>query len=718
LPPLGSPSMAMEDASNMDIEKNQPDGGGSRSGSCKWTYIIVAVVVVVVVAVVVAVVSSQGGSSDSSSISAKTNFYTSASVGLNGVTGAQFTPPAQAAFKTTVATKLGASPSAIYITSYTDTRRSSALIVAFKYYASSAIPASTISTLSTFLSAGNSTANGFTQLFQTQLTSAGVTFPFTGTSGITVTEQARLMNLPTMTIMPTSSGSRRSFDGVAPSVTNNAPQGSAVYKLRTDVETVVPGGVDTAIKMPKDILCYVGMARVDDPGVWSGRTAPPTSGDSSGTYLAKYDPALCDSSKQLNQTSEYMSYQAWHTGSPKSNLQIHAYLWVFNQDPSVGDVEPFVACHVTFTFDSSDLITNTELVFSIGGDSLATSPTMVDEHGSNTQSGCARITSELSTDANGYSRYTGITSLVAINGIHIPASAPYLTFTNTQNEAAVMSMSSTTAGTAQTDLSYGRDESCNQTMRTAMNHGSCSSSTGNTGQPNGAALLAFDATKGAILTANSTANLDASNGPSFCLDRSKSTEYVMSYSAYDADTGEKWIAPAGGSSSIGKWNYYNSSVTDANGKAWAEPSYPQSGYDSSTRQWRQLNPQPTSGIYCHETGEYCNPSDAVQQDIDGDGNDDGWFPANTLPDFSGASPANNEDWHSADSNVILRPQHMKVVPEQLPNPAASCSSLTLTSGATSTSDLTCGTKNANRASIYTPPSVPSVFTFIDGVRQI
>jgi len=710
-------------AESLDIEKNAAKPAPEASSCSTWKYIVGALVFVAIVGAVVAVVMTGASSSSSrSSTTTSTNYCASSSVGLSGVTAAQFTTAAQAAFKTTVATKLNAASTAIGITSFTDSvgRRTGTLTVAFRYYAIAPIPASAISTLTTFLSASNSTSDGFMQQFQTQLTSAAVTFPFTGTTGVSVAAQAPLMKLPTLSLMPTqSSGSRRAFNGVAPTVTNNAPAGTPVHTHSTDTETVIPGnGIMSVTKLPKDILCYVGLARVDDEGTWSGRTSPPTSGDSSGTYLAKYDPSLCDSGTPANTTNEYMSYQAWHTGAKGSNLQIHAYLWVYNEDPTAG-AEPFVACKVTFTFDSNDHLTNTELVFTIGGDSLATTPVQSQARyrQNSTQNGCAKITADLATDNNGVSRYTAITSKVKIEGNSVEWDRPYLLEHRISEEAAVMAMSSTTAGISQTMSTQHRTATCDEAGATAA--GDACSNYPDRVPRQGAAILSFDATRGAVLEANTTANLDISAGANYCLDRSDSDEYIESYSAFNAATGEKWVAPAPDtqSHSTGMWHYYNLSATDANGKAWAAPKHTRWAYNDASLQWEHMNPQPTSSVYCHETGEWCHPDGSEPTDITGDGNTDGYFSPNALPDFSGVSPS-TESWQVADTNVILRIQRMKVVPKQLPNPASSCASLNIVAAATSPSSLTCGTQVPNRHSVYTAPTVPTVLTFVDGVRQL
>jgi hypothetical protein len=115
--------------------------------------------------------------------------------------------------------------------------------------------------------------------------------------------------------------------------------------------------------------------------------------------LAAYDPGLC-TGNALNQTTEWMLYQAWHEGSTAAPDKIHAYLWVyFDQAPKDGarDDKPALSASVHFSFTNGGL-SHIELKFHI--------PPMKGSFSDVTweMSGCFHIAADVATDQDGNSR--------------------------------------------------------------------------------------------------------------------------------------------------------------------------------------------------------------------------------------------------------------------------------------------------------------------------
>jgi len=472
---------------------------------------------------------------------------------------------------------MGGTASAVSIMSVSGgVRRTSALKIDFRYATAAPVMLSDTQKLTGFLK--DTTSNdGFLTVLKANMVTKSIDFAPTGLTA-SVTEQKALMTMPTLTVMPTSSSSTRRQ--------NTAPKNSALYNHATEIETKVPGGVDQAIKMPKEILCYVSQARIDDEGTWAGQTSPPTSGDSSNTFLAMYDPSRCNPSTAANTTKEYMSYQAWHTGKKGLDLKIHAYLWVYMTDPRTG-ATPMVAAKTTFAFTAENRLAHIDLLFSI--DQSETSASV-----NRTSSGCARITGEVETDAAGHSRYTQVTSIVDSLTESSTEWDPSGVVERLRNsERAVMKMTSTTAGRAQTQESRSASLSSCDDAAVAQWAASRSGSETNCStylakmrqnkESEKASVLTFTKERGAVQTGTSPSTLGINSGnpaPTHCIDRSaKGEEFIQSYSAYDSQTGDLWIAPPG--NTYERFYSYNTTATDRNNKPWVGYDSPRWDYNST-----------------------------------------------------------------------------------------------------------------------------------------
>lgn len=224
-----------------------------------------------------------------------------------------------------------------------------------------------------------------------------------------------------------------------------------------------------------------------------------------------------------------------------------------------------------------------------------------------------------------------------------------------------------------------------------------------------AAVLGFDDNFGKIQTANASANLGFKLGgndaqvPNFCVSKTEAKNYVVDYALFNEADGKLWV-PGAGEAEDKVVFLISPQGTDRVGTAWSAnlgANEPQAVNRSSGQ---VLNPQPSAQFICDGDGENAQIFPAAQKDIDGDGNPDGFFGVNQVPDGTQVIDSYGKKYR-IKGTLLLEVPTAKA--------ANQCNGITLKPTVPAPLSLNCGGSNANKN--QAAPTKPNKVTWLNGV---